>query len=275
MSLFLPRWKPVLARAALAKNVKQLSTGYMRITKTSSIQSTLNRHSILLGAHGYGATSLLIRAFASRAQDLYALLGVNRNATQKEIKMAYFKKAKECHPDLNPNDAKAKARFQAVANAYETLSDEKKRAMYDRTGEDAGAENAGFSAEYRQAQAEEMFHSVQSDINVIREALSIATEEIGEEMSYAVDCLRRRDWTGLAEVASANKFIILGVVLPLAIFLRYPPAVIAVLKMSWRLVGVGISGLVYTGQLDQAARLIWRNIVRMSLEQKKRAMKRK
>lgn len=49
----------------------------------------------------------------------------------KEIKLAYYKEAKKCHPDLNPNDAKAKEKFQELSKAYEILSDEKKKRAYD------------------------------------------------------------------------------------------------------------------------------------------------
>ena len=45
--------------------------------------------------------------------------------------MAYYKEAKKCHPDLNPNDAKAKEKFQELSRAYEILSDEKKKRAYD------------------------------------------------------------------------------------------------------------------------------------------------
>ncbi len=49
----------------------------------------------------------------------------------KEIKLAYYKEAKKCHPDLNPNDAKAKQKFQELSQAYEILSDEKEKRAYD------------------------------------------------------------------------------------------------------------------------------------------------
>ena len=45
--------------------------------------------------------------------------------------MAYYKEVKKCHPDLNPNDAKAKEKFQELSRAYEILSDEKKKRAYD------------------------------------------------------------------------------------------------------------------------------------------------
>ena len=72
--------------------------------------------------------------------DLYALLGVPRDAEREAIQKAYRKLARQYHPDLNPGDEKAEERFKQIANAYAVLSDEQKRADYDRRGAaDAGA----------------------------------------------------------------------------------------------------------------------------------------
>ena len=63
--------------------------------------------------------------------ELYDVLGVKSSATAEEIKKAYRKLARELHPDVNP-DAKAQERFKKVTAAYEVLSDDQKRAAYDR-----------------------------------------------------------------------------------------------------------------------------------------------
>jgi DnaJ-class molecular chaperone len=68
------------------------------------------------------------------AEDYYATLGVSRTASAEEIKKAYRKLARENHPDLHPDDPKAKEKFQQVQNAFDVLNDPKKREMYDRYG---------------------------------------------------------------------------------------------------------------------------------------------
>ena len=67
--------------------------------------------------------------------DYYKVLGVDKTIPQKDIKKAYLKRAKQFHPDLHPNDPKAKAKFQALNEAYDVLSDPEKRKKYDQYGE--------------------------------------------------------------------------------------------------------------------------------------------
>jgi curved DNA-binding protein len=67
--------------------------------------------------------------------DYYKILGVDKNIPQKEVKRAYLKRAKQFHPDLHPDDPKAKAKFQALTEAYDVIGDPEKRAKYDKYGE--------------------------------------------------------------------------------------------------------------------------------------------
>lgn len=67
--------------------------------------------------------------------DYYKIMGIPKDTPQKDIKSAYRKRAKQFHPDLHPNDPKAKAKFQALNEAYDVLSDPEKRAKYDQYGE--------------------------------------------------------------------------------------------------------------------------------------------
>lgn len=67
-------------------------------------------------------------------KDYYKILGVNRNADEKEIKRAYRKLARQFHPDVNPGDKRAEERFKEINEAYEVLSDPEKRTKYDQLG---------------------------------------------------------------------------------------------------------------------------------------------
>lgn len=87
--------------------------------------------------------------------DYYEALGISRGATQEEIKKAYRKSALKYHPDRNPGDKQAELRFKEISEAYEVLSDEKKRQIYDQYGADAlkggmgggpGGPHGGFSS---------------------------------------------------------------------------------------------------------------------------------
>ncbi len=75
-------------------------------------------------------------------RDYYEVLGVSKNATKEEIKKAYRKQALKYHPDKNPGNKKAEENFKEAAEAYEVLSNDEKRARYDRFGH-AGMSGAG------------------------------------------------------------------------------------------------------------------------------------
>ena len=68
-------------------------------------------------------------------KDYYAILGVSRNAAEKEIKQAYRRLARKYHPDVNPGDKSAETRFKEINEAHEVLSDAEKRKKYDRFGD--------------------------------------------------------------------------------------------------------------------------------------------
>jgi curved DNA-binding protein len=69
-------------------------------------------------------------------KDYYKILGVDKNATEKEIKSAFRKLARQYHPDVNPDDPQAEAHFKEINEAYEVLGDPEKRAKYDQLGAD-------------------------------------------------------------------------------------------------------------------------------------------
>ncbi len=69
-------------------------------------------------------------------KDYYKILGVDRKASEDDIRKAYRKLAKQYHPDYNPKDKQAEEKFKEINEAYEVLSDSKKRSHYDRLGSD-------------------------------------------------------------------------------------------------------------------------------------------
>ncbi len=83
------------------------------------------------------------------AKDLYAVLGVPRGADAETIKKTFRKLAAQLHPDRNPGDKNAEARFKEVTHAHDVLSDPKKRALYDEFGEEGLRE--GFDADQARA----------------------------------------------------------------------------------------------------------------------------
>jgi molecular chaperone DnaJ len=83
------------------------------------------------------------------SKDYYKILGVEKNASDDDIKKAYRKMAKKYHPDANPNNSEAENKFKEAAEAYETLGDSQKRSNYDRFGSSSnpfggGAGSSGF-----------------------------------------------------------------------------------------------------------------------------------
>src|SRR5580704_183567 len=84
-------------------------------------------------------------------RDLYEVLGVTRDASQADLKKAYRRLAQEFHPDRRPDDKQAEENFKEAANAYQILSNDEQRAVYDRYGFDGlrrsggGAGGPGFS----------------------------------------------------------------------------------------------------------------------------------
>jgi len=89
--------------------------------------------------------------------DYYEILGVSRNATQIEIKKAYRKLAMKYHPDRNPGDKEAEEKFKQINEAYQVLSDEEKRKIYDRYGKE-GLEGRGYKTDFDFSDIFDMFN---------------------------------------------------------------------------------------------------------------------
>ena len=89
--------------------------------------------------------STTTRTFSSaNKRDFYQVLGVPKGATKADIKKSYFQLAKQFHPDTNQGDVKAAEKFKEATEAYEVLSDDEKRPLYDQFGHAGVDPNSGF-----------------------------------------------------------------------------------------------------------------------------------
>lgn len=101
-------------------------------------------------------------------RDYYEELGVSRDASERDIKTAFRRKAKQLHPDANPDNPNAEAQFKAINEAYETLKDPNKREMYNRFGHDGpqagGSGMGGFDFGSGFADLSDLFEGPFSDL---------------------------------------------------------------------------------------------------------------
>lgn len=124
-----------------AKFTQPVSKKLDNNTLTSySITSTLYQHAF----YEHGRLWRVGDGMAKR--DYYDILGLKRGASEKDVKGAYRKLARKFHPDVNPGDSSAEAKFKEISEAYQVLSDPKKKAMYDRFGHQAFGRGSGQGA---------------------------------------------------------------------------------------------------------------------------------
>jgi len=118
----------ILSRPSANESLKNFTSSSPIDVRNLSILSNLKDRAIK-------AKTTSIRSFSSNSKrDLYEVLGVPRSANKAEVKKAYFKLAKQYHPDTNKGDDTAAEKFKEATAAYETLSDDKQRQMYDQFG---------------------------------------------------------------------------------------------------------------------------------------------
>jgi molecular chaperone DnaJ len=121
-------------------------------------------------------------------QDYYELLGVARNASEADLKKAYRRLAMKYHPDRNPDNKEAEEKFKEAKEAYDVLSDARKRAAYDQFGHagvDAAAAGAGGQGGSRSANFSDIFDDVFGDIFGARSGRSAAHR--GADLRYDLE----------------------------------------------------------------------------------------
>uniref|UniRef100_A0A2P2HZ61 Protein tumorous imaginal discs, mitochondrial-like n=2 Tax=Hirondellea gigas TaxID=1518452 RepID=A0A2P2HZ61_9CRUS len=145
------------------------------INNKSSVRNLhTHRKPAFLQHNHYGPLLLQVSQFhrsSSLTKNYYEKLSVAKNASQKEIKKAYYQMAKKYHPDVNKNDPSAEKKFSEASEAYEVLGDEEKRQQYDNLGSysqqaAAGAEGPFHGASYqyhRTVDPEELFRKIFGD----------------------------------------------------------------------------------------------------------------
>ena len=213
----------------------------------------------------------------------YEVLGITKSATAKEIKLAYYKTAKQYHPDTAPVELKEHARehFQMVAAAYELLSDPGKKRMYDMSstwgggasswtkdssdtggwqqkatsasGSSSASDTNWWSSQKaygNQRAAEEQWSKIWDYTNegrdVVEQALADYQEDLKEELLWAVDCVKRGEYDKAKEVVVAHKELFIGVGIPLVVLLRFP----------WLIMAAVGTVLRFGGLITQAAFLV-------------------
>lgn len=198
------------------------------------------------------------------------ILGVSPSASEKEIKLAYYKLAKQYHPDMHrekPMDEQVamKKKFQEISSAYEYLTS-KKEEGFSWSGWESGAGQSQ-SQQYQYSNAEDVFASVMQDTEVLKEAAELMLADMREEFKMAIQAAYEGDFDHLWEIAKANKGVIFGVVVPTALVLRFPTATAAVLRGA--LVGAEalFIYLLQSGRTKELSLMLWKQIIRNSESQ--------
>ncbi|OQR92066.1 hypothetical protein ACHHYP_04102 [Achlya hypogyna] len=216
------------------------------------------------------ATHTVRYIFSTNARsDPYKLLNVPRTATAKDIKLAYFREAKKVHPDLNPNDQQATRKFRELTEAYEVLSDPTRRAEAD-----SGADKASSSRFWQQHTEphhdEQVFSSVLDDATIVKDAFQLYVRDLHAEFVFARDAAARGEWRSVWRVVRERKGLIFGIVMPVALFVRFP----AVIPWIGRGLVLGgellIGALAYSPALRRTSGWLWRRIVQLSRDRKAR-----
>ena len=173
--------------------------------------------------------SIAAVAFSTRSQprDYYEVLGSRREvlvarSLPNKSSAPTLSVPRKCHPDLNPGDSNATYKFQELSHAYSVLKDPASRAQYDSTGTDPGQEHGGFGdweREWQQVWEEFGFEHY--------------LKEVRDEGRDAVSAIREHnDWLLAGQFVGKHRVLVLGVLLPLAVSLRFPALIWGGLRVA-------------------------------------------
>ncbi len=265
-------------------------SAHSRLKLSSNVNGFI-RKNLLFGSKGIPSFYLnyhelqCTRAFAAsnhgRQYDPYEVLGIDSSATDKEIKLAYFREAKKCHPDVNPNDPAARHKFQRCATAYDLIKNRSSKPISGvKINEDGtvsgptygGAGSGAYGgSSYTHASATDMFTKIMQDEAVIREALGLWTDDIKFQMSEAYEAAGRGDWSVVSRVANDNKGLIFGIMLPTFILVRYPALAIAMTRYAMAGFQVILVAMVRGGVTINPG-FIWQHLVNIALRERQRLL---
>lgn len=155
------------------------------------------------------------RLFATFTDDPYDVLGVSRLADDKELKRAFYKKAKKYHPDLNRSSNPEM--FKKVAWAYELLTDPQRRGNYDTFGFDTNQQNKKATHDMKYTHAEELFMRVFQELGV-----NDYVKEVTSDFKTSLHAARHGDYSLIKDFAKERKILIGGLFLPFVILARFP-----------------------------------------------------
>lgn len=222
------------------------------------------------------------RASASRAgppRSHYETLGLAPSASQAEVKRAYLQEAKKCHPDVS-GAPDATLRFKELARAYQVLSDPARRAEYDLRGDPEASSYTSSSAGPRGSGARrsagasagqppppphgqepdvdpmELFRAVLEELGAEQVASYLA--EVRQEASEAAMAAQEGDLAPAKAFAWRRKGLFASVVLPAVLLLRFPAAVVGVLRTAGAIAAMSLASPHFTRTLGRFAFLRWR-----------------